>query len=146
LSASLSKRLHKSLVAARRAGTFLVLVGAITTGLIGLLKARAALDARAGFYTAKPAEAHSTSTPASAATMRSIDPKTIVLDTPTGSIPAHPTKPGMTEFHEATGNAGGEQRDKVSAGEADHVGNAHVATVTIHRGRNSVSVYTVPRE
>jgi hypothetical protein len=78
--------------------------------------------------------------------MPSVDPKTIVWDSPTGSIPAHPTKPEMTEFHDASGVADGKQRDQVSAGETDHAENAHVATVTIHRGRNSVSVYTVPRE
>jgi len=106
----LSKRLREPMVILRHAGAFLVTVAVMTTGLLGLLKARAVLDAQAAlYYAAQPLEANPPSE-----IVGSIGPKATVSELPGAAVPALPITVTMAASDGVAAAVRHEQPDEVS--------------------------------
>jgi len=111
----LSKRLREPMVILRHAGAFLVTVAVMTTGLLGLLKARAVLDAQAAlYYAAQPLDANPPSTVAMPEIVGSIGPKATVSELPRAAVPALPIAVTMTASDDTAAAVRHEQPDEVS--------------------------------
>jgi len=109
-SVFLSKRLREPMVILRHAGAFLVTVAVMTTGLLGLLKARAVLDAQAAlYYAAQPLEANPPSE-----IVGSIGPKATVSELPGAAVPALPITVTMAASDGVAAAVRHEQPDEVS--------------------------------
>jgi hypothetical protein len=146
--------------AALRAGLFLLMVGVITIGLIALLKARATLEAQAELYTAKQSETQPSETRLASSSTRpamlsgsarpavppAAEPKTPVGELLTGSITVRPDELPITGSRDVRGAGPDEQPGEFSDADAGKGENGRLVTITIHRGRNPASAYTVPRE
>lgn len=127
----------------RRAATFLLLVAAITAGLLVVYKARAALDARAAFYaekaTARSPEAQPMSEDAATAILLGVDAKTPVSEPP----------PVQTPSRDARADDRGqrdERRDVTSSIDDNRGVDSRFTTIYIHRGADPPSAHVVPRE
>jgi len=147
-----SKRLLKPVMAARRPLAFLLMVGAITVGLVGILKAWALLDAQAGLYTAPPLEAHPVFANTSPDIVASIGTKATMSEPAPAATPALPIAPAipidvaMSASQDVRAAAHDERPDEVANAESGRGDNVRFTTVYIHRGRAPPTAYVVPRE
>jgi hypothetical protein len=140
LSVSHAKRSLKLWGAVRRAGLFLVSVGAATTTLIAVYEARAMLDAEAELYTvnatASSLETHPMTEGAAIAIVMGADAKT----TP----PEH--SPGAMPSRGARADGKDEPQDVTSSVGAGRSENPRFTTIYVHRGADAPAAYVVPRE
>jgi hypothetical protein len=151
------KRLHTLMAAARRGGTFLLLVGVVTIGSVGVYRARAMLDEQAEFYVARRVDApfealreaqRQAPQPSAVANLAvEVRPDPKPAQPALATIPAQPatTDAAATtpDLHEAIGQA---DDPAVTGAIAGKGGAARFSTVYIHRGAEPPAAYIVPRE